>query len=226
MPTARQATKPVQKHQPRSAKGMLTRSQLVNAAKQVFERDGLLNARITDISKRAKISYGAFYHYFGSKEELFRELAKAQEDRLTAPPDRSEISTGQRSIEDRIRNANRRFLERYRAEAALMGKIEQASRVDPHVNAVRKASQEHFAERSERTIRQLQSEGKADPRINPAIASVALGAMVGRFAELWLSQGYREYDFDEVVEQMSILWTNALGVKAPSPTRNSKTRQR
>ena len=26
-------------------------------------------------------------------------------------------------------------------------------------------------------------------------------------------QGYREYDFDEAVEQLSLLWANALGLK-------------
>ena len=34
--------------------------------------------------------------------------------------------------------------------------------------------------------------------------------MIARFAELWLTQGYREYEFDEVVEQLSLLWANAL----------------
>jgi hypothetical protein len=37
--------------------------------------------------------------------------------------------------------------------------------------------------------------------------------MVARFAELWLVQGCREYDFDEAVEQLTILWSNALGLK-------------
>jgi hypothetical protein len=72
------------------------------------------------------------------------------------------------------------------------------------------ASQRSFAARSERAIKRLQSEGRADPKVNPAIAADALGAMIARFAELWLTQGYREYDFDEVVDQLSLLWANAL----------------
>ena len=60
--------------------------------------------------------------------------------------------------------------------------------------------------------------------MDPAIAADALGAMVGRFAELWLVQGYREYDFDEAVEQLTTLWGNALGLKTepsavPRPSR-------
>lgn len=34
--------------------------------------------------------------------------------------------------------------------------------------------------------------------------------MVARFAELWLVQGYRDYDFDHVVDQLSLLVANAL----------------
>ena len=41
---------------------------------------------ISDISKRARLSHGSFYHYFDSKEQIFREVAEAQERMLTAPP--------------------------------------------------------------------------------------------------------------------------------------------
>ena len=65
-----------------------------------------------------------------------------------------------------------------------MGVIEEVSRYDPYVNDARMASMKHFVERSERSIRRLQQEGQADPRVHPALASDALGAMVARFAEL------------------------------------------
>jgi hypothetical protein len=75
---------------------------------------------------------------------------------------------------------------------------------------VRAATQKHFAERAERSIRRLQAEGVADRDVDPAIAATALGAMVARFAELWLVQGYADYDFDEAVDQLTALWCNAL----------------
>jgi AcrR family transcriptional regulator len=210
-------------YHPRSAKGELTRARLVKAAKEVFERDGFFDARITDIAKRAKVSYGAFYHYFDTKEQLFREVAATQERRLSAPPDETDPPRSGDSTQDNIRDANRRYLERYRSETRLMRVIEQASRYDPHVNAERMASQRHFAERSERSIKRLQSEGRADPRVNPAIAADALGAMIGRFAELWLTQGYREYEFEEVVEQLSLLWANALRLTNEEPPGETKS---
>src|SRR5271155_5456762 len=72
---------------PRSRKGIETRARLVAAAKEVFEEDGFLDARISDIAEKAGLSHGSFYHYFESKEEVFREVAAAGEQRLHEPMD-------------------------------------------------------------------------------------------------------------------------------------------
>jgi AcrR family transcriptional regulator len=199
---------------PLSRKGIRTRARLIDAAKVVFEHDGFLEARIADIAETAGLATGSFYHYFDSKEQVFREVASAQEERLTAADDEPMAAVD--SSWERIRRANRRYLERYRDEAALMGVIEQVSRYDDHVNAARMATMKHFVERAERATRRLQDEGQVSPAINPALAADALGAMVARFAELWLVQGYREYDFDEAVEQLTLLWGNALGLTEES----------
>jgi len=210
---------------PRSRKGVRTRARLVEAAKRVFERDGFLEARIVDIAETADLAPGTFYHYFDSKEQIFREVAEAQEERLTAPPDDEPDEPRDDSVVSRIHRANLRYLQRYRDEAALMGVIEQVSRYDTHVNAARMATMKHFVERAERTIRKLQDDGLADARLDPAMAADALGAMVARFAELWLVQGYREYDFDDAVEQLTMLWANALGI-APSASTKPTTKPR
>ena len=215
---------------PRSRKGVRTRARLVDAAKQVFERDGFLDARIVDIAETAGLAPGTFYHYFDSKEQIFREVAEAQEERLTAPPEDADADAdADQSPLGRIRRSNLRYLQRYRDEAALMGVIEQVSRYDEHVNAARMATMKHFVERAEKAVRQLQRDGLADTRLDPAMAADALGAMVARFAELWLVQGYREYDFDKAVDQLTILWANALGLHdgvvhaAAKPARKTKS---
>jgi AcrR family transcriptional regulator len=200
---------------PRSRKGAETRARLVQAAKEIFEENGFLDARISDIAARAGMSNGTFYHYFDSKEQIFREVAEAQERVLITLPEEAGRPADSRedSPSERIRKANRRYLEQYRDEARIMGVIEQVSRYDEHVNAVRARTHRHFAVRAERSIARLQKEGLVDERIDPAIAATALGAMVARFAELWLVQGYARYDFDEVVEQLTRLWCNALGLE-------------
>ena len=202
----------VSRHAPLSRKGLQTRARLLEAAKSVFERDGFLDARIVDITERANLAPGGFYHYFDSKEELFLEVAQRQEEKLTAPSDDVSGEPEEFSPAESIRQANRLYLERYRDEAALMGVIEQVSRFDEDVNKARMATMKHFVERAEQSIRRLQDQGTADTRLVPSMAADALGAMVARVAELWLVQGYRDYDFNEAVDQLSLLWANALGL--------------
>ncbi len=196
---------------PRSRKGAQTRARLLEAAKAVFEDTGFLEARISDIAERAGLSHGSFYHYFESKEQIFREVAETQEALLTAPPDpAAEPETEGLTEWDRLLRANRRYLERYRDNGRIMGVIEEVSRYDEHVNEARMARQKHFADRSERAIRRLQEAGEADPGIDPEIAALALGSMVARMAELWLVDHWGDYDLDTVAEQVTLLWANAI----------------
>jgi AcrR family transcriptional regulator len=217
MPRAAPASEPAPAA-PRSRKGVATRARLVDAAKRVFERDGFLEARISDIAEAAGLSHGSFYHYFESKEQVFREVADAQEALLTAPAgatdgDAAAEGNGPPATEyERILRANRRYLQRYRDNGRIMGVIEEVSRYDPHVHEARIRRQKHFAERAETAIRRLQKQGLADTTVDPAIAAAALGSMIARFAELWLIEEWSDYDFDEAAEQVTRLWANAIGL--------------
>lgn len=202
---------------PRSAKGARTRARLLDAAREVFERLGFLDARVSDVVAAAGLSHGSFYHYFDSKEQVFREVAETLESELTAPAGGSADGTVEppASEYERILAANRLYLERYRAHARIMGVIEEVSRYDDHVNQARMRRQRHFADRAERAIRRLQAAGEADPAVDPGIAALALGSMVARTAELWLVEGWGDYDLDVVAEQVTRLWANALGLATP-----------
>jgi len=202
---------------PRSRKGAQTRARLLEAAKEVFETAGFLEARITDIAEQAGLSHGSFYHYFDSKEQVFREVAEAHEALLTLPADEPDGGDPRSLTEwERIHRANRLYLERYRDNARIMGVIEQVSRYDEPVNQARMRRQKHFADRAERAIRRLQDAGQADPAIDPGIAALALGSMVARVAELWLVEHWGTYDLDAVADQLTRMWANAIGLRDPS----------
>src|SRR6476659_2318009 len=98
-----------------------------------------------------------------------------------------------------------------------MSVIEEVSRYDDHVNQARMARQKHFADRAERAIRRLQRAGAADRQVDPEIAALALGAMVARVAELWLVEHWGNYDLDQVADQVTRLWANAIGLQEPKP---------
>ena len=203
--------------EPRSAKGRRTRANLIKAAKEVFERDGFLNARIADISETAGLSHGSFYHYFDSKEQVFRELANAQEVSVLEMHKPGEHSPPDQAPIDRIREGNRHYLEAYKREAKLMRVIEEVSRYDDEVLAVRMQRQQEFAQKLQASIVRLQKEGIADKSIDPHYAANALGGMVAKFAEMWFGQNGR-YSMDKAVDQLTLLWANALGLPPAKAT--------
>jgi AcrR family transcriptional regulator len=204
----------------RSRKGLLTRARLIDAAKEVFEADGFLDARITDITEAAGLSYGAFYHYFDSKEEIFREVAARVDERLSAPLD-SVIFAPSSGLapEQRIRESLSRHLTSYRSEARIMGVIEQVSRYDEEVAAMRFARHQGYNKRIGDSIRQLQRHGLADEHLQPQVVAAILGAMTQRFAEMWLVQGIVKPTFNDAVEQLTLVFVNALGLRNQSTSR-------
>lgn len=195
---------------PRSRKGAETKARLMDAAKAVFEEVGFLDARISDIATRAGLSHGSFYHYFDSKEQIFREIAERQEELLTAPAATDPTDPTELSEFDRLYRANRRYLERYRDNGRIMGVIEEVSRYDAPVSEARMRRQKHFADRAEKAIRRMQADGTASREIDPEIAAAALGSMVARFAELWLIEHWGDYDLDAAARQLTLLWANAI----------------
>jgi AcrR family transcriptional regulator len=200
---------------PRSQKGVRTRARLVEAAKEIFEEDGFLEARISDIAERAGLSHGSFYHYFESKDEVFREVAESVEEQLSAPLGGVILDPESRAApQDRIREALRRHLESYRREARIIGVIEQMARYDKQINAVRMERHERYSAQVASSIRDLQQHGLADPDLDPHIAAAALGSITSRFPELWLVQGAVTCSFDEAVDQLTKIFVNALGLTA------------
>jgi AcrR family transcriptional regulator len=205
---------------PRSSKGERTRGKLLLAAKEIFEERGFMDARISDIAERAKLSYGSFYHYFQSKEEIFREVAAVHERRLGAAvvaetEDLTSASHGDLLIR-RWEAASRRYLSEYRREARLMRVIEEVSRYDAVLNETRLYRHARVAERLAEVIGQLQRDGFADPQVDPRIGSEAITAMVTRFAEAWLVEGRIDIGFEDGVTQLNRLCLNVI---RPASTR-------
>ena len=212
---------------PRSRKGAQTRARMIDAAKEVFEEVGFLEARISDIGERAGLSHGSFYHYFESKEEIFREVAERVYDRLSAPLGLVILApSSSATAAERIHEAIRQNFESYRSEARIIGVIEQVSRYDEHVSALIAERQARCRDQIAESIRHLQQRGLADPTIDPPIAAAAIGALASRFAEMWLVQGYVECSMDAAVDQVTTFLVNALGLHSGVTTGRRKATTR
>ncbi|MDJ0629547.1 MAG: TetR/AcrR family transcriptional regulator [Rhodobacter sp.] len=60
------------KPKPRTRDADATKSRILAAAKSEFARLGLGGARVDEIAEKARANKRMIYHYFGSKEDLFR----------------------------------------------------------------------------------------------------------------------------------------------------------
>jgi AcrR family transcriptional regulator len=200
---------------PRSARGQRTRAALVAAARSVFEREGYLDARTTDIAREAGVAAGSFYTYFPDKQAAFAAVLESLQDELLAPGAAAPGPREQHPLAA-IRAGNRAYLEAYRRNAGLMAAMEQAALVDDRLRAARLERARTFAERHARAIARWQAAGLVDPDLDPRGAAVALDAMVSRLAEHVFVHGAERTSLDDLTELVTRMWAGALGL-TPSP---------
>ncbi len=198
---------------PRSARGMRTRAALVQAARVVFERDGYANARLTDITDEAQTATGSFYTYFKGKQDIFAAVLEEVQDEMLYPQVR-EMGHGDDPVEV-VRASNEAYLDAYARNARLMGLLEEVAIADEGVQQFRRRRSAAFGKRNAKAIRELQRRGIADASIDAALAASALSSMVGRMAYYTYVLG-EEWERDELIETLTQLWVNALGITSRS----------
>nr|WP_203644938.1 TetR/AcrR family transcriptional regulator [Streptomyces sp. SID14478] len=180
---------------------------MVAAAREVFERDGYLDARITDISRAAHVASGSFYTYFNSKEEIFQALVEQVQEEMLHPHLRER--TGITDPRELIDASNREYLRTYKKNARLMALFEQVAQVDEQFMQLRIERGNAFARRNAKMIRSLQESGQADASLDPLLTAHALSVMVGRMAYMVFVLGQR-VPFERLVTTLNKIWENGL----------------
>jgi AcrR family transcriptional regulator len=192
---------------PPSRRGQRTRAALVTAARSVFERDGFLDARITDITEEANVASGTFYTYFNSKEEIFAAVVESVQEDMLHMHIRERV--GEAEPRALISAANREYLRAYQRNARLMAVFEQVAQIDDQFRDLRVKRSEAFLRRNAKLIEELQDRGEADPSLDPSVAAEALSWMVSRMAYAVFVLG-RPIPIDLLTETLNRLWLNAL----------------
>jgi TetR/AcrR family fatty acid metabolism transcriptional regulator len=64
----------------RQEQAIETRNRIYNAAIELMDHKGFENLTIVDISEKAGVSVGAFYHYFDSKNDILAEIFRKADD--------------------------------------------------------------------------------------------------------------------------------------------------
>jgi AcrR family transcriptional regulator len=211
---------PSQEVQPLTKRGLRTRARLLKAAGIVFERDGYLNAKITDITATAGVSNGSFYTYFKSKEAIFsaliREVNEQMYNALSLPHEEGQ------GIEERIEQVTRAYVQAYRKHAGLIGILEQVATFNAEFREMRRQIRQTFRRRTERWIRRLHEQGIGDLELPPQCTAEALTSMVSNFCYVSMVLG-ENYDEDEAVHTLTRLWIRGIGLEPKTTTRRRAT---
>jgi AcrR family transcriptional regulator len=198
--------------EPSSRRGKRTRAALVAAARSIFERDGFLDARITDITAEANVASGTFYTYFDGKEEVFAAVVESLEDDMVHMRIRERV--GEATPYALICAANEEYLKAYQRNARLMAALEQVAQIDEHFRDLRAKRSDAFLRRNAKLIKELQDRGQADPSLDPLVAAEALSWMVSRMAYVVFVQG-RRIPMKLLTQTLNRLWLNALRLEDP-----------
>lgn len=67
---------------PHDLRSMLTKSKILDGARQVFLQNGYAGASIDQIINQSGVSKGSIYHHFDSKDVLFNSLIAAEAERI------------------------------------------------------------------------------------------------------------------------------------------------
>ncbi|MBF6193692.1 TetR/AcrR family transcriptional regulator [Nocardia implantans] len=188
-------------------RGRKTRDSLLDAARKVFETVGFLDARVEHIAQEAGVSYGTFYRYFESKEDVFGELS----NRLFEDMHRREPAEGNLSPAEKLIASNRSYYRAYRRNALMMAIIEQVATINDDFRLLRHEHRRQLIDRTARAIARWQSEGLVRANLDPELAARAMAAMVDHTLYLWLIQG-DDANEEALLETLDQMCVGALGL--------------
>ncbi|WP_433796963.1 TetR/AcrR family transcriptional regulator [Actinoplanes sp. CA-252034] len=194
---------------PATARGRRTHDALIAAGREVIEEHGWAGFTPEAVTQAAGVSYGTFYTYFESKDDLLRKIVQAAADEMIT------ASLVPETLDDpyaRIVEANRRYLAATGRAAKVLRMVEHGAYLDDTLRGLLLEIREFYVGRSAEGIRRLQADGLADPDLDPRLTAIALGGMVEQVAVI-INELREPLDTERMVDHLSRLWASAIGLR-------------
>lgn len=197
---------------PATRRGKATRAALIRAARYIFERDGFLKARITDIAAAANAATGSFYSYFDSKQAIFSAVIDMVNDHEGLhPPSMAFLPDAGDDLAAEVAAHHREWLRHYLRNARLMSVMEEVTNISGEFRRHRTEAAQPFMRANAEAIARLQATGRADPALDPMQTARSLSTMVSRSAFVaFVLEEEGEETLDVLVATLTRLWLNAL----------------
>jgi AcrR family transcriptional regulator len=192
---------------PRAAR---TAARLREAGLAAFAELGWQATRVEDVVQRAGVSHGTFYTYYDNKSALLADLVRVSQAEFAAL---ASAPWGSDDVRGALESIVSGFLDRYRADAAIMKAWLQAAREDQSFSDLYLSSRGLFVDRvAENVAAVLAVSGREHTPPAHTVAST-LVAMVEHFAYCWLVLG-EEHEPGDVLESVVLVWGSTLNALA------------
>ncbi|MGW3469501.1 TetR/AcrR family transcriptional regulator [Saccharopolyspora sp. NPDC000995] len=171
---------------PTTPKGKRTRTQIIEASRRVFARDGYVGATMSRIAEEAGVSLGGLYRYFTNKEDVFEALVGDIHEELYQASGTTEHSFRNTPF-DALLDANRGYLEHYHANRDVMRALIEAANVDARFRGFWWNMRNRHIDRFVEALRVQHNINQIGGRPAQLVAEAA-ACMVEQCAYVWYAQ--------------------------------------
>jgi AcrR family transcriptional regulator len=168
-----------------SEQALEKRRQILDAAVQVFAREGFYGCRVSDIADEAGVAYGLVYHYFSSKDEILDTLFLERWNLLLEAI--SQVDEGDLPPREKLYEIASFIVESYRHDPELMKVI--IVEVTRAANSFGRRHLEKIREAYDLIagiVAQAQAAGELREDITPAFAAMAFYGAIEQVLTGWI----------------------------------------
>ncbi|MFW0786483.1 TetR/AcrR family transcriptional regulator [Gordonia sp. CPCC 206044] len=202
------------------SKGQRTEDALLQAAREVFARNGYFNAKIADIARAAGRSPGSFYNYYENKEQLLDALLEQFGGEVT----HAALSARSDDPYESVRGAVTAYWTAFRQHVPEMIGLFQLSMTDESYAARWRAVRGIGVRGVIGQLEAARDAGHLEDVDIPTMAS-AIVSMLESFSWTWLAgkgdKGVEPPDDDTAIDTLTAMWFGA--VYGPAAARRGRT---
>lgn len=190
------------------AKGIVKRAEILDVALGVIDQEGYNGATVKRLADAVGLSQNGLLRYFGSKENLFVEIVKHNNENVEVQvdPEHTDFTIG---LATRILDAMTSSIAAAGMSKLLLSLTMAAAEEDHTAHDFIRNRYQRFRELAETALVTLQERGDFPAHASPATAAVLIAAAFDGLQTQWM------YDRSvDVREHMDYLLT-ALGIDSP-----------
>lgn len=184
----------------------LIREQIISGALEAFSEMGYVKTTVNDITSRADVGHGTFYHYFKNKQDLLNKLV---DDLAEKVDDYVQPKNMQLSVYERMKYEAQRILEYYVNNSSILMALKEAIMVDRQFEEKWLKISESLFKRIERDIKGSIQKGYCHD-INVDVTIRALTCMFEGYGHHLMAQPVKPAEIQEVAQSLTDLCYKAV----------------